>query len=196
MVTINQLYERALNDGIEIDEVFMQELRAVAFPEGWIAIDPRKFTSRREFKCELAHEIGHCETGSFYNIYSLYDLKEKCERKANKRAAEILMPIIEVRQALHKGYVEPWLLAEYFDVTQEFVEMALDIYADSLHTNTHEKRVVGMPQLMKARDLLPPESPKLVDKRLLRRDMAALQRIGLLDFDWKTDQLLNLPDYY
>ena len=51
-------------------------------------------------------------------------------------------------------------------------------------------------RLMKARDLLPPEPPKLVDKRLLRRDMATLQRIGLLDFDWRTDPLLNLPDYW
>ena len=52
-------------------------------------------------------------------------------------------------------------------------------------------------RLMKARDLLPPEPPKpVIDKKLLHRDMATLQRIGLLDFDWRTDPLLNLPDYW
>lgn len=91
-MTLHQLYERAYRQHIEIDEVHMRELRAVSFPEGWIAIDPRKFKSEIEFKCILAHEIGHVETGSFYNIYSPFDLKSKCEHKANKRAAEILMP--------------------------------------------------------------------------------------------------------
>jgi hypothetical protein len=186
-MTLDQLYTRAAHDGIEIDDVRMRELRAVSFPEGWIAIDSTKYESLTAFKCDLAHEIGHCETGSFYNIYSPYDLKEKCERKANRRAVEILMPVNEVRRALHRGIVEPWALAEYFDVTQQFVQIAFEIYADEL---TRHRRVVGLSPMIRASDLPPrPHKPAVM------RDMAMLKRLGILT-DIKHDPLFNLPDYY
>ena len=132
-MTLLQLYERARADGIEIDEIPLRELRAVAFPEGWIAIDPSKFDTQTEFKCELAHEIGHCETDSFYNVFSPYCLREQCEYQANKRAAAILMPYADVVRAVILGCVTVWALADYFDVTETFAQMALRIYSDRLH---------------------------------------------------------------
>lgn len=132
MMNLHQLYKRASRQGIEIDEIRMRELEAVSFPEGWIAIDPTRFATSTAFKCALAHEIAHCETGSFYNIYSPYDLKSKCEYKANKRAAEMLMPFREVLDALRAGYRTIWALAGYFDVTEEFAEIAMGFYADLL----------------------------------------------------------------
>lgn len=133
MMTIHQLYERAIAEGIEIDEIHTSELKAAAFPEDWVLIDPWKYDSEREYKCDLAHEIAHCETGSFYNIYSPFDLKAKCEHKANRRAAEMLMPLPEVLQALRAGYCSPWALAEYFDVTEDFARMALSMYREYIH---------------------------------------------------------------
>ena len=135
MMTIRQLYERAVSEGIEIDEIHTRELPAASFPQGWVLIDPSKYETRRAFKCDLAHEIAHCETGSFYNIYSPYDLKAKCERKANKRAAEMLMPLLEVLQAMRSGYNSTWALAEYFDVTEDFVDTALEIYFENIHVS-------------------------------------------------------------
>lgn len=166
-MTLAMLYERASQQGIEIDEVHMRELRAVSFPEGWIAMDRAKFDSDTEYKCELAHEIGHCETGSFYNIYSPYDLKEKCERKANKRAVEILMPFDMLQDAMAHGYNDVDALAEYFDVTTEFAAMALDIYAGRLIEASEKRQMahvlarvgIGMskqklPPVMTARQLM------------------------------------------
>jgi len=132
MMTLHQLYERAYRHGIEIDEIQMRELTAVSFPQGWIAIDRRKIETLVELKCVLAHEIAHVETGSFYNIWSPYDLMEKCERKANRRAAEMLMPLAEVRDALRAGCVTPWALAAAFEVTEDFARLALDVYGDKL----------------------------------------------------------------
>lgn len=199
-MTLDQLYARAQQDGIEIDDVRMRELKAVSFPEGWIAIDSSKYETLTEFKCDLAHEIGHCETGSFYNIYSPYDLKEKCERKANRRAAEILMPVNDVRRALRRGITQVWALAEYFDVTQDFAAMALEIYTDELHRR--HKHAVGLPPMMRASDLLPkvqepepmPPQPH-VPLPGVQRDIATLYRLGVLTANWRDDPLLNLPYY-
>jgi len=170
MMTLHQLYERAYSEGIEIDEWHMRGLRASAYPEGWIAIDPRKYRDKIEFKCDLAHEIGHCETGAFYNIYSPYDLKSKCEYKANKRAVEILMPFDEVVEAMHHGYKTAWALAGLFEVTQEFAEMALKIYEGKLVENSEREQIKALlagfglkeqkagkgklPPLVRARDLI------------------------------------------
>ena len=132
MVSISQLYERAIAQGIEIDEMHTEELKASAYPQGWILIDPSKYDNDRAFKCNLAHEIAHCETGSFYNVHSRFDLRAKCEYKANKRAAQILMPFNEVAQALRDGVDTTWELAEVFEVTEEFAAMAVRMYEDKL----------------------------------------------------------------
>lgn len=132
MITLKQLYERCQDEGIEVDERCMRELRAVSFPEGWIAIDRRRYRDDTDFKCDLAHEIGHIETGSFYNILTPFEIRERCEHKANKRAVQILMPVDDVRRAMRRGYRTPWAMAECFDVTQEFVEMAMEMYEGEL----------------------------------------------------------------
>lgn len=129
-MTLDQLYERAAAQGIEIDEIHMRELSAISFPEGWIAIDPRKFCTRAEFKCALAHEIAHIETGSFYNVWSPYDLMEKCEHKANRHMIHMLVPLDELLAAIHSGCCTRWALAGYFDVTEEVAQLAIDMYME------------------------------------------------------------------
>lgn len=173
-MTMIGLYRRAAADGIEIIEVHTREIEAAAFEEGFIFLDPNKFANEIEMKCALAHEIGHCETGSFYNIHCPYDLWERCERKANKRAAEILMPLKQVIRAMHHGCTTVWALAQKFEVTEEFAQIALDIYeADLIHDQEKRQmnavlKAVGIdqppvhrrhdiPNLKRARDLLPPE---------------------------------------
>jgi len=190
MLTLQQLYERAYQEHIEIDEIHMRELRAVSFPEGWIAIDRRRYRDDIEFKCDLAHEIGHVETGAFYNIYSPYDLKEKCEYKANKRAAEILMPLDEVREALHRGYATTWALAQYFEVAQEFAEMAMGMYEADLIADRKQEQLEAvlsvhglkvangnkvLPPMIKARELIHKKGPANA-----KRD------------DWKNDVYLKM----
>ena len=127
-MTLEQLYEIAQSKGIEIDNVEMKALRAVAFPEGWIAIDRGKFKSDTEYKCILAHEIGHCQTGSFYNIHTHVREKELRERQANRSAAEMLVPLGELRKAMTRGISFNRILARMFDVTLEFINMVLELF--------------------------------------------------------------------
>lgn len=127
-MTLDELYDRAQQQGIEIDNFAMREIVSVSFPENWIAIDTRKIKTRAEEKVVLAHEIGHCETGSFYNIHSPYDLRERHEYKANKRSYQILIPHAELKAAVKKGLTEIWELAEYFDVPCEYMQKAAEYW--------------------------------------------------------------------
>ena len=127
-MTLDQLYAIAASRGIEIDDVPMRGLRAVSFPEGWIAVDRRKFKNDTEYKCELAHEIGHCETGAFYNIHSSVSIKTLRERHANRFAEELLVPLADMKRMMHQGLLFAEILIQIFDVTLEFIRMVLELY--------------------------------------------------------------------
>lgn len=93
-----------------------------------IALDPFRFTSEPDERHKMAHELGHCETGSFYNRYATCDIRQKHENRANRWAYKKLIPEDELEEAIHQGYREPWELAEYFDVTEPFLRNALGYY--------------------------------------------------------------------
>lgn len=134
-MTLIRLYARAEEEGIEVDDFQMRELVSAAFPQNWIAIDTKQIKSSREEKVILAHEIGHCETGSFYNIYSPYDIKEKHENRATKRSYQILIPYEDLMNAVRKGITEIWDLADYFDVPYEFMEKAVQYWQQVYSTD-------------------------------------------------------------
>ena len=127
-MTLDELYDRAQQQGIEIDNFPMREIISVSFPENWIAVDTKKVKTKVEEKAILAHEIGHCETGSFYNIYSPLDIREKHEYRADKRAIQILIPHDDLKSAVRRGITEMWELAEYFDVPYEFMQKAAEYW--------------------------------------------------------------------
>ena len=79
-------------------------------------------------KTILAHELGHCEYGGFYNYHSPYDIRSRSEARANRWAFRNIMPLSEVNKAIAEGDDNPYLLAERFGVTVEFVRKALAYY--------------------------------------------------------------------
>lgn len=124
---INELYNIADKHKIEVDYFPMDECTSVSTPYG-IAIDVDKLENSTEEKMCLAHELGHCELGAFYNIFSSFDLKSRQEYKANKWAVKKLIPFEELQEAFENGYTEIWELAELFEVSEQFVHTAIDIY--------------------------------------------------------------------
>jgi len=128
------LYFRAEAEGIDVDWFPMEvaDSLSISLPDGscCIAIDPWKMdTVAKETVC-LAHEMGHCETGAFYNRWASYDLRAKHENRANKWAVEYLVPESELLDAVKKGYSEPWEIAEYFDLPESFIRMAISHYCE------------------------------------------------------------------
>lgn len=141
-MTIEQLYEIADNRGIEVYDFPMLELRAISLCGGHIAIDRSKFNSDTDYKCTLAHEIGHCATGSFYNLHTSVPVKELIERQANRFAAELLVPFSKLVHAVHcLGIIVSRTLAQMFDVTLEFIQMVLDLYEQELASPAYRRPV-------------------------------------------------------
>ncbi|MDY2656419.1 MAG: ImmA/IrrE family metallo-endopeptidase [Candidatus Limiplasma sp.] len=96
----------------------------------YIAIDQRlNVQQERE---ALAHELGHCEYGGFYNRSSRYDIRAKAERRADKWAFAKLVPYGQLMQAVRHGVTEVWDLAELFDVSCEFMQRAIAYYKTAI----------------------------------------------------------------
>lgn len=93
-----------------------------------IFIDISQLNTSAEELCIIAHEYGHCITGSTHSLSSKFDLIEKHEYKANKAAVHLLVPYNDYIAAIKSGYIESWQLAEYFDVTEDFIRLANKIY--------------------------------------------------------------------
>lgn len=127
-MTLNELYNYTEDRKITVDDFPMRELVSASFPENWIAIDTRKTKTKAEEKVTLAHEVGHCETGSFYNIHSPFDLREKHEHKANVWSYRKLVPHDDLLAAVKKGITEIWELAEYFDVPCDYMQKAAEYW--------------------------------------------------------------------
>ena len=77
---------------------------------------------------KLAHEMGHCVTGSFYNSDAACDIRKRHEIRADKWAIKQLIPQEELQEAVAAGYSEIWDLAEYFDVPEDLMRKAICWY--------------------------------------------------------------------
>lgn len=129
---LEELYDIAENEGIDIYAVALPITESVSIMDDdlycYIGIDYDLIKSSADEKRKLAHEIGHCVKGAFYNRYSKLDLISKHEYSADKWACENLLP----KQEFQQGYVEIWQISEYFDVPEELVKKAMWIHFDKV----------------------------------------------------------------
>lgn len=128
----NELYNLCEENGIEVISAPMpeNESASVLTPSGqcYIGMDPQRTMNHRDERVHLAHEIGHCVKGAFYNAHSPFDNRQKHEVRADKWAVAALIPRAEWFNALAQGFRTVSDLADYFDVTEDFVRKAGFIY--------------------------------------------------------------------
>lgn len=131
-----ELYDIAEESNIEIDNFPLATTAAVSEMDSdlscHIAIDYTKLHTQAEERVVLAHEIGHCVTGSFYNRYSPFDVREKHEYRADRYAALKAVPPDELVAAIADGYENVWELSEYFGITEDFMRRVIEIYIRTL----------------------------------------------------------------
>ena len=84
--------------------------------------------TKREERSYLSHELGHHMKSALYDKTTPCFTRGQCEHKADKWAVHKLIPVRSLHAAFRKGYVEVWQLAEYFDVTEEFILKTIEIY--------------------------------------------------------------------
>lgn len=134
MTILEDLYSIAEDEEIEIYAFDLPFVGSLSTMETngtcCIGIDPFAIDSHEEETVRLAHELGHCITGSFYNVYAVCDLRAKHELRADKWAIKKLVPKDELRCAVEAGFIETWELSEYFDLPEPFIRKAVTFYKE------------------------------------------------------------------
>lgn len=127
---MTELLELAEKEDISVDYIPLPLNGSMAIRDGAIysiILDKGPSTWASQ-KVHLAHELGHCMTGAFYNVYAPLDIREQHETRANRWAYRALVPEEQLLAAVHQGMEEVWELAEYFDVPEEFLVGAIRYY--------------------------------------------------------------------
>lgn len=132
MEKLQELYQLADTNDIGVYCFRLNSVESCSYQDQtqncYIAIDPFQLISYRDEQTKLAHELGHCCTGSFYNIHSPFDIRQKHENRADKWAIYHTISVDELDEAVAEGYTEIWDLAEHFNVTEDFMRKAICWY--------------------------------------------------------------------
>ena len=129
MTNIQELYDICSRENITIDFIDCPKCGAISlFGSGGCAIGIDSQTPARLLKERTAHEIGHCVKGAFYNRYATADNISQHEYRADKWAIENLIPKSELIKAIKKNLDSIYLLAQHFDVSEDFMIKACRYY--------------------------------------------------------------------
>ncbi len=138
---LERLFLLAEENGIPIDDECPEEIvsMSVKLPCGdrIIGLSQKGHETYTRLE-QMAHEMGHCMTDSFYEGYSPFELREKHERRANEWAVKEILPFSELCEAVKSGCRELWELSEHFNVSEDFVRKAINIHEQNGNTVPRE----------------------------------------------------------
>ena len=93
-----------------------------------IIVDESKTNTTISRNTVLIQELGHYFSGSYYKTNSPYELIEKMEYKADKKAWEKFFPYEQIKRLMKKGLTTVTQLAEYFDVEAPYMARCVNYY--------------------------------------------------------------------
>ncbi len=98
-----------------------------------IIVDDKKVKSQVAENTVLIQELGHYRAGAYYRTNSPYELIEKMEHKADKKAWEEFFPYAEIKELMKKGLTTVTQLAEYYDVEAPYMARCIHYYYNQYH---------------------------------------------------------------
>ena len=130
MLSLSQLYKIANDNNILVDDFDTKEIESFSMPDV-VVLNKKKLRTSKDLKVHFAHELGHCQTGSFYNVNTL-ETRDRMEYRADRWAIKKLIPFHALHDALKSGITERWELAEHFNVTEDYIDKAHKLYEEKL----------------------------------------------------------------
>lgn len=132
MIALPELYRQAEQEHIAVLRHPLEKTGSMSLMlstgDCFIGMDEGILDGDVQERIHLTHEMGHCITGAFYNMYAAADTRQRHENRADKWAIRRLIPLDQLDDAIAAGYTEHWQLAEYFGVPESFIRKALCYY--------------------------------------------------------------------
>ena len=90
-----------------------------------VVFNPTTLNSFRRLRTAVIHEEGHLRTGALHKVDSPYQLVAQAEYRADAESFRRYLPPNKIGAAMRAGYTEPWQLADYFDLDEDYIKKAL-----------------------------------------------------------------------
>ena len=150
MNKFEQLEQEAHDDNVKIHNYYLGEENLKGFyMDGNIAINTSVETST-EKTCVLAEEMGHHYTtvGNILNMESIQNRKQ--ERQARLHGYNRLIGLAGLIEAYEHGCRNRYEIAEFLEVTDEFLEECIECYRDKygIYTTVDNYIIYFIPNLM------------------------------------------------
>ncbi len=130
-VQVCTLYENLDKEGVDVFSCDLRSSKALAAPDGSLAIDTRRVAGEDEEREILIHEEGHFATGSFYSRCTPYAERGHQEAVACRYGYRKYFPLPMLLELMENGATEPWQLAEALGVSEQYVRDMLDYYQEA-----------------------------------------------------------------
>lgn len=127
MTAYEELLQEAEDNNIEVIEFTFRGTNKGMYADSTIAIR-KDIETTVEKKCTLCEELEHAytSTGNILNLKSIQNRKQ--ELMARKRSFERLVPLKSIIKASFESCTSIYELADYLDITEEFLKNALTYY--------------------------------------------------------------------
>ncbi|WP_333860136.1 ImmA/IrrE family metallo-endopeptidase [Clostridium sp.] len=125
----DDLINEASKEGVNVIEMNFKGKSKGYYLDNVIAINA-KLETTAEKRCTLIEEIGHLKTSSGNILDAKNTSNRKQEKRARNWAYEKLAGIISIVTAFEKGIRSKYDLAEYLNITENFLEEAIQHYRE------------------------------------------------------------------
>lgn len=150
MNTLEKLEQKAFDDNVKVHNYYLGEenLKGI-YIDGNVAINT-SVTTATERACVLAEELGHHHTsvGVIVDLSNAHNCKQ--ERQARLWAYNKLIGLYGLIRAYENGCRNHYEVAEFLNVTEEFLEDAVKTYREKygVYTTVDNYIVYFIPRLM------------------------------------------------
>ena len=150
MNTLEKLEQKAFDDNVKVHNYYLGEenLKGI-YIDGNVAINT-SVTTTNEKSCVLAEELGHHHT-SVGIIVDLSDAQNrKQERQARLWAYNNRIGLYGLIRAYESGCKDRYEIAEFLNVTEEFLEDAINCYREKygVYTTIDNYTIYFIPNLV------------------------------------------------
>ncbi|WP_068773448.1 ImmA/IrrE family metallo-endopeptidase [Paenibacillus sp. FJAT-26967] len=125
------LLAEAEKNGVQVVEhVFNSRKLKGLYMDGFIILNSRAIRTWTEKTCIIAEELGHYHTsaGNILDQSTLQNRKQ--EKRARNWAYERLVSLLAITEAFEHGVQNRYELADYLNVTEEFLTETIDHYQE------------------------------------------------------------------
>ncbi|MCW6112155.1 ImmA/IrrE family metallo-endopeptidase [Clostridium sporogenes] len=128
-MTYNKLLYEAESQGVEVVEMKFRGKCKGLYGDNVIALN-KNIETLKEKRCILAEELGHHYTSSGNILDNSNISNSKQEKRARNWGYEKLVGIIDIIDAFNAGTKNRYEMAEYLEVTEDFLESSIQHYKE------------------------------------------------------------------